>query len=909
MALSPGARLGPYEVISALGAGGMGEVYKARDTRLDRTVAIKILSSHVAGDLDARTRFEREARAVAALDHPHICGIYDVGSADGTHYLVMPHLEGQTLAARIGKGPLPLDQALKIATEIADALDKAHRQDIIHRDLKPANIMLTKTGSKLLDFGLAKLRSRAGPISMSGMTRIDTRASATGRGVILGTVQYMAPEQVEGKEADARSDIWALGAVVYEMVTGTRPFPGDTPASVIGSILKDEPPPVSARQPLVPRALDHLISTCLAKEPDQRWQSAADVARELSWIALAPRDLVAAPVEARTNFRTLRGWVTAVVLLVALGLSLVRGRWFDLATEIAEPEVYSIYAPPGHVFSGASASVPAPQLAVSPDGRHLVFVAAEAQGQPFLWLRTFSNPDPKSRRLPGTERAETPFWSPDSKTVAFFAAGQTMRVDVDGSKPAEAIGPAQVDMRGGTWNSSGTILYSPPGNIGLRSIALDGRNLPPVNLKDSLGGFETARWPVYLPGGEHFLFMNRDANPERKGIYVGSLRDSNPRRVVDSDWGAQYAQGYLLVIRESRLMAQRFDPSTRSPTGSAETIAQPVAGASTGLGSFSISPTVLAYSAGFLAASELRWIDRKGASGALAAEAGDYVDLRLSPNDLHLAFSRTDKRNQAPDILVRDLKRETNSQVTSGPLTDSAPLYSPSGDQIIFRSNRAGAHLELFRTRPIAGAEVETIYSAEQIRSAHGSNPSNLVPTDWSAHDGGFVIYHVATGPTGHDVWALPLTGAREPVAVASTDNNEVQGSVSPDGRWIAYASDQLGRYEIYVQSFPHPKAGGRQTVSIGGGTQPRWSRESAELFYLRADGWLMTVDVRTGSTFVPGKQTALFPTPLSTTMNTFRMDYVPARDGQRFMMKIPTQGAPAPSITVVRSWTAMLKK
>ena len=381
MALSPGARLGPYEVLSPLGAGGMGEVYKARDTRLDRTVAIKVLPSEVAGDPDLRARFEREARAVAALDHPHICGIYDVGTSIGTHYLVMPHLEGQTLAARLEKGPLPLDQALKIATEIADALDKAHRQGIIHRDLKPANIMLTKSGSKLLDFGLAKLRPQAGPVSMSGMTRMATRAPETAHGTILGTVQYMAPEQVEGKDVDARTDIWALGAVMYEMVTGARPFSGDTAASVIGAILKDQPPPITARQPLAPHAFDHLVRVCLAKDPDQRWQSAADVGREVEWIAQTLQHKAEQTPAPRTQWISLTGWSAAAILLAALSVVLARSTLPGPATSPPEPVVFSVYPPPGRAFAGASASVQAPQLAVSPDGRHLAFVAAEPQGQ------------------------------------------------------------------------------------------------------------------------------------------------------------------------------------------------------------------------------------------------------------------------------------------------------------------------------------------------------------------------------------------------------------------------------------------------------------------------------------------------------------------------------------------------
>ncbi len=535
LALTPGTRLGPYEILSALGAGGMGEVYRARDTRLDRTVAIKVLLSEVAGDPDLRSRFEREARAIAALDHPHICDIYDVGSVDSTHYLVMPHLEGQTLAARLEKGPLPLDQALKIATEIADALDKAHRQGIIHRDLKPANIMLTKSGSKLLDFGLAKLRATAGPISMSGLTRMVTRAAETTHGTILGTVQYMAPEQVEGKEADARSDIWALGAVIYEMATGTRPFQGDTPASVIGSILKDEPPSVSARQPLAPHTLDHLVRLCLAKEPDQRWQSAADVEREAEWIAQISNDK--AQQSAPPRARWITGWAVAAILLAALGVVLTRSVLPGTATSPPEAVVFSVYPPPGQVFAGAPASVQAPQLAVSPDGRHLAFVAAEPEGRSSLWLRPLG--EKEARRLPGTEGAGNPFWAPDSRTLAFFSQGFLKKTDLSSMVP-QTIARVTVELRGGTWSSSDTILYAPSGNVGLHRVASAGGGTGSlVKLVYASGESSTARWPSFLPDGQHFLFQMRDADPERRGNYLGALDSSSTSRINGSDWAAR----------------------------------------------------------------------------------------------------------------------------------------------------------------------------------------------------------------------------------------------------------------------------------------------------------------------------------------------------------------------------------
>ena len=907
MALTPGTRLGPYEILSPLGAGGMGEVYKARDTRLDRSVAIKVLAPEIAGDPDLRARFEREAKAVAALDHPHICGIYDVGEANGTHFIVMPHLDGQTLAARLAKGPLPLDQTLKIATEIADALDKAHRQGIIHRDLKPANIMLTKAGSKLLDFGLAKLKAPAGPISMSGMTRLATPTTDTARGTILGTVQYMAPEQVEGKEADARSDIWALGAVIYEMATGTRPFTGDTPASVIGAILKDEPPPVSARQPLAPRAFDHLVGTCLAKEPDQRWQSAADVGRELAWIARTPRDVVERPATTRTRWLSAAGWIAAAVLLVALGANIIRSRFLETPQVPPESISFSVYPPPGRVFSGASGSVPVPQLALSPDGRYLAFVAAEPQGQSFLWLRALA--DTEARRMPGTEDAEQPFWTPDSQSVAFFSQGLLKKRDLRGTAPPEVIARGTMDMRGGAWGSTGAILYAPSGNTGLHTVAPTRGAGTPVNLKDPSGPFPTARWPVFLPGGRHFLFQTRDPNPERKGIYLASLDGATIRRVIGSDWSAQYALGYLLLLNGTTLMAQPFDLDTNRLTGAPTMVAQPVAGSSTGYGAFSVSAGgVLAYSSGLLAQSELRWVDRTGRTSASIAPTADYVDFRLSPDESRLAFSRTDPQSQAPDVWVRDLARGTESRLTAQPLTDAAPLWSPAGDQIVYRSNQASANLELYRTRPSPGAGAELVFSREQQLKSHGTGPSNVLSTDWSP-DGKFIIYHVTTGAAGYDLWALALEGDRKPIPLALAKYNEVQGVVSPDGRWIAYTSDESGRYEIYVQSFPDTNVAQKTTVSTGGGTQPRWSKDGRELFYLRSDGLLTTVSVRTKPSFELGAVTPLFKTGLSTNVNAYRMDYVPAADGQRFLMKVPVEGTTPPSITVVLNWTARLKQ
>ena len=898
----------------------MGEVYRARDTRLDRTVAIKVLPAAFSGDPDLRARFEREARAVAALDHPHICAIYDVGEAPPTisyepsaishgpiRYLVMQHLEGETLAVRLAraKGPLPLNDALTIAIQIADALDKAHREGITHRDLKPANIMLTKTGAKLLDFGLAKWRASAGPVVMTAMTQLATRPPATARGTILGTVHYMAPEQVEGREADTRCDIWALGVVLYEMLTGTRPFDGESPASIIGSILKDSPAAVSKRHPIASGALDHLVAGCLEKGAEERWQSAFDIVRELRWIAARSRETISSAAKARRgSLMSISGWLAASVLCGALAI-LLAGRIAERHAEPAETVQFSVYPPPGLFFAGTAASVPVAQLAVSPDGRHLVFAASAGDGRSSLYLRTIS--EVESRLLPGTEYANDPFWTPDGRAVAFFSQGLLKKVDIGGNARPDVIGRVSVDMRGGSWGGN-AIVYVYNGNQGIQRLSLSAGSPIRIDLGDASGSFDTARWPMFLPDGQQFLFQVRDKSPARRGIYVGSLDGSRPRRLVASDWGARYALGHLLFLNEGTLMAQPFEVRTLTVTGTPRVVAPRVAAASTGYASFSVSRTgVLAYSTGLLAPTEIRWVDRGGHSSETVLPAADYVDFHLSPDGTRLAFSRTDVQTQAPDIWIRDLNRGTDARITSEPLTDAAPLWSPNGDSIIYRSNRANANLELFRTPSRPGGEHELVYGADAQRQAHGNTfASNILSDDWS-QDGRYVVYHVVTGESGYDLWALPLDGAK-PIRVAHSQFNETQAVVSPDSRRIAYVSDESGRFEVYVQSFPDASVEPKTTVSSGGGSQPRWSRDGHELYYLRADGTLMAVAVRTQPSFELGAVTTLFKTSLSTFVNPYRSDYVPSADGRRFLMKVPVADATLPSITVVMNWPALMK-
>jgi eukaryotic-like serine/threonine-protein kinase len=548
-----------------------------------------------------RARFEREARAVALLDHPHICAVYDVGQQDDVSYLVMQYLEGETLAARLARanGPLPLPQVLTIGSQLADALEKTHRVGLTHRDLKPANVMMTKSGPRLLDFGLAKITDATGPISMSGMTRLATQQPLTAAGTILGTVHYMAPEQVEGREADARTDVWALGALLYEMATGRRPFDGDSAASVIGATLKDVPPLVSTRASLIPRTLDHVVERCLAKDPDERWQSAADVGTVLRRIASSGGEPPAGLRKPRRAWREYAAWSLATIFLILLGLTISRPT--HSAPPPADVVVFSVYPPPGGAFRSQGASVPTPKLALAPDGRHLVFLAAGPDGVARLWLRPLDAAE--ARPLDGTEDATDPFWSPDSRNVAFFVRGALQRVDLNGGAP-QVLGPATINTRGGSWSSSGVILFHPENVSGLMRVPASGGTAVSLNPVDANLKFGFGRYPHFIGNSERFLFQRRG---ESEGfVYVGSLESATTTPLVATDWGAQISQGVLLFLKGTTLMAQAFGPGDKL-TGDAVPLRQNVAGGSAGYAAFSTSTTgILAYASPLRAVRELR---------------------------------------------------------------------------------------------------------------------------------------------------------------------------------------------------------------------------------------------------------------------------------------------------------------
>jgi serine/threonine protein kinase/Tol biopolymer transport system component len=906
MTVAAGARLGPYEIASPLGAGGMGEVYKARDTRLERTVAIKILPAEFASDPDLRARFEREARAIAALDHPHICALHDVGEQDGVLYLVMQHLEGETLQQRLArtKGPLSVDQALTVAIQIADALDKAHRAGITHRDLKPANIMLTKSGAKLLDFGLAKLRGPAAPISMSGMTRLATATPNTAQGTILGTVHYMAPEQVEGREADARADIWALGVLLYEMLTGVRPFEGTSAASVIGSILKDAPPPMSTRRPLVPPPLDHIVARCLERDPDERWQTAADMMRELRWASARASNLPASVGPSDRARTPWLAWSTATTLAVALLALVVFVQ--RRPPGVASPPVRFVVSPPAQsTFSmPPNATVPMIAFDLSPDGRALAFVAESDESESALWVRTMA--DASVRRLPGTEDAELPFWSPDSRSIAFFANGKLKRAEVNG-------GPIQVlcdapDPRGGAWGPNNIILFSL--NMGpLLRISPGGGTPTPVTSLNTAKETDH-RWPSFLPDGEHFLYFVRARDLKDSAVYLASFDAPQGTKILSSQYAARYsAGGYVLSLNNGTLLAQRFDASRNALSGEPVAIADDVGGSSTNFSSFSTSTTgLIAYAGPALSSSQLVLVGRTGDVIKTLGPAAIYSDVQLSHDNSKAAITRLDPKINIGNVWIVDMTNGLFSPLTFGSasnLINSMPVWSPDDREIYFRSTRENP-IPIFRRQASGVGNEELIAKADgDFRAEAGA--VNLFPTDVSP-DGRTLLFEANGSSTGAaDIWALPLDGTRKPVPVVRGPATEFDAHFSPDGRFIAYTSNESNGRQVYVQAYPG--SGGRWQVSIDGGSEPRWRRDGRELFFIGRDRRMMAVPIRLEPSFEHGVPAPLFKTRVPTLGDPYHTSYAVSRNGQQFLIEAGAGPTAASAITIVANWPELLKK
>ena len=894
MALSAGTRLGPYEILSPVGAGGMGEVYRARDTRLDRQVAIKILPKHLSNDPQLRQRFEREARAISRLAHGNICTLYDVGHQDGMDFLVMEYLEGESLAARLQRGPLSLEQTVRIGAEVADALDTAHRHGIIHRDLKPGNILLTKSGAKLLDFGLARpvaIAPADATASAATLGESSWKAACgqplTAEGTVVGTFHYMAPEQLEGREAGVSSDIFSLGAVLYEMLTGRRAFDGNSTASVIAAVLTSTPPPLSKIQPMTPAALDHCVKRCLTKDPDQRWQSAGDVAGELRWIAESSQSSIAAPsaVPAKPKSRERAAWLIAVVSLSAIAILLGYLHWRDVKSASQTQVTRAFINAPEKTRFNLAGDFSGPMM-VSPDGTKLVFSAGG-----FLWVHALNEVAP--RRLEGTQDALYPFWSPDSRSIGFSADGKLKTMDISGGPPVTLCDAPT--LRGGTWGADGTILFEPDTRTEIfRIAAAGGAPMPVTKLDPAL--HTTHRWPHFLPDGKHFLYLasnHVDPHGASTEVYIASLDGKLNRPLMHSFARAEYASGYLLYLRDTTLMAQPFDPDKLRFTGDAAAIAENVTESVGTWGAvFSAAQNgVLAYQAGGQRAlSELRWYDRQGKSlGALGS--GTYYGPRLSPDGTRLAADFGDPNRE---VWIFDLRRGVKTRLTFG-ATDTAPVWSPDGTRIAFAALYGGTRSDILEKKSNGGGQNEPLDVAQ----------GNKIPTDWSP-DGRFLLLDNNYNALSQ-VYVLPLAGDRKSYPFAQSQFPQRSGHFSPDGRWVAYTSRESGRDEVYVAPFPGP--GGKWQVSSGGGRMPRWRRDGRELFFVSEDDTLMAAEVEGSRDRFDVKDVRpLFRVNLAPEAGERAGSFDVAADGARFLVNASSDEA-QPPITLVLNWPAALKK
>ena len=886
MTLSAGSRLGPYEILSPLGAGGMGEVYRARDTRLERTVAIKVLASHLSASPEVRQRFEREAKTISQLSHPHICALHDVGREGDTEYLVMEYLEGETLAERLLKGPLHREQTLRYGVQIAAALDKAHRQGIVHRDLKPGNVMLTKSGVKLLDFGLAK--AIAPKSQQSSVTALPTQHALTQEGTILGTFQYMAPEQLEGKEADARTDIFAFGCVLYEMATGKKAFSGATQASLISSILRDEPQPISQVQPMSPPALDRIVQKSLAKDPEDRWQNAGDLGSELKWIAEGSQAGAVAPAISRRRRRDWLAWSIAGLLVVA---TLFLGNEVRRLRSGPRPQaVHSFLVPPEKTSFRLTGDDSAP-IVLSPDGRSAAFGAGGK-----IWVGSLTSGSVQA--LSGTEAGTFPFWSPDNRFIGFFSDGKLRVVEASGG-PVRAIADAP-NSRGGSWSSRGVIVFAPDFRSGLYRVAVAGGPANPVTRVEE-GKHSTHRWPSFLPDGVHVLYLAANhANPrsDDSGIYVASLDGGAPRRLMPSYGSAQYASGWLLTVRDTSLLAFPFDASRVAVQDEPVRVADDV-NFDLGVwrGSFTASANgVLAYQmaqAGI--GGQLTWCDSSGRRLSTIGEKSEAYSPQLSPDGRRALVIVGDPNN---DIWVYELDRGVRTRLTTAAQVTVSPVWSPDGAQIVFCTQElARAPLE-FRLTTMSS------YGAGE-RKIFFRSKERVEPSDWS-RDGRFVL--VDRGNIGaQDVWVVPVAEPDKAFPLVQTPSSERAGQFSPDGRWVAYQSLQTGRSEIYVT--PFPGGGGRWQVSATGGTQPRWSRDGRELYFVSGDNDLTVATVEgTGSRFEVKDVRPLFRVNLFRGPRVGLHSYAPAPDGKRFLINDAGE-AGVPRVALVTNWTALLKK
>ena len=864
MAIQPGIHLGPYEILSAIGAGGMGEVYRARDPKLGRDVAIKVLPEAFARDAERMARFQREAKVLASLNHPNIATIYGLEDSGSTRALVMELVDGPTLADRIRSGPIPIDEALPIAKQICDALEYAHERGIIHRDLKPANVKVSADDTvKILDFGLAKaLEEDAASLDIS--TSPTLSRLATMQGILLGTAAYMSPEQAKGKAVDRRSDIWAFGCVLYEMLTGKIAFQGEAVTDTLAAVIKEEPD-WSQLPDSTPPHVRVLLRRCLQKDVRQRLQAIGDARISLEEFLSGSSPLVAAP--ALPLWRRAIPWAIAGILAAALATAL----WAPWRQDRVEaPLSQFVILPPEKAALGPNVGEPS----ISPDGRQVVFTATDARGR-LLWLRPLGSL--YGRPLAGTEDAEWPFWSPDSRSIAFFAHGNLQKMDLRGGRPQTIAEDGSYPL-GATWGRSGVIAFAPRLG-GLYRVPAGGGEEKAISQPGRIELF-----PSFLPDGRRFLFA-RDYGPGHSNIYVGSLDSQDAKLILPDGRYAEYATpGYLLFLRGGTLMTQLFDLATIAVSGEPSAIAD-------GVGSFNVSGNgTLVYTLGLADMIHLVWVDRAGKQILEAAPPGYYGDMQLSPDGKRVAF---DGSLSGPmSVWVRDLERGIQSRLTFQ--NSNVPQWSPDGSTLVFAW--LGSGLVDLGERP------SNMSAPEQVLVKLNAPPI-MFPSDWSS-DGRYLVYYRTDTNSRSQLWILPMFDDRKPFAFLHSEFNQSQGQVSPNGKWMAYVSDESGVPQIYVTSFPTPS--GIRQISTAGGSQPRWRRDGKELFYLALDDHLMAVVVKTAQTFEAEAPRALFETQLRVV--ELRQTYSVSPDGQRFLLALPAE-ASSQSIVLVQNWQAALKK
>lgn len=909
MPLAPGSKLGPYEILSPLGAGGMGEVYRARDARLGRDVAIKVLPPHLAENPEAKQRFEREARAVSSLSHAHICPLFDVGSQDGVEFLVMEYLEGETLATRLARGPLKMDEVQRIAIEIADALEKAHRQGIVHRDLKPGNVMLTKAGAKLMDFGLAKpsmglmpandLLTPSGP-TMSVAALTSAASPLTQKGMIVGTFQYIAPEVLQGKDADARSDIFSFGCVLFEMATGKRAFEGKSQLSVFTAILEQEPERISKLQPLAPKGLDEIVTNCLAKDPEERYSSAHDVKLQLRALDLRRTNASVGSATAipavspitpafDAKRRNLLFAATALGLLAAAGL----GYTFAVSRKPADLSLRVQLTPPdktSFVETGDFGGAPA----LSPQGDKLAFAAEGPDSRKALWVRSLDNF--AAQRLEGTEEAAHPFWSPDGRYIGFFAKGKLNKILASGG-PVITLADAD-NPRGGTWCGNDVIVFAANFQSNLKKVSASGGETTDVTTLDPTK-HTTHRWPYCLPDGNHFIYLatnHRGGVPAENGIYFSALDGKDNHQVLATDGGAEFADGRLLYHSQNDIMAQPFDPSTGKLSGEPVSILDKVK-FDTGVWRplFTVSQNGrLAYFPGGESSigTELVLYDRSGKVLKTIAERASYMDPVFSPDGKRLAFLTGDP---LWNVWIMDLDRGTRTRVTFDQTIKTNPTWSPDGKTIAYLSRVAGKN-SIIAAKPSNGSGVERILVQE---------PDFALNLPRISPDGKYIVYLREQNGRAVSIAATPIAGG-DPIIVVKSPGlqSTIPGfAISPDGKWMAYTSDETGKYEVYV--VPFPTGEGKWQISNGNGTIPAWRRDGRELFYLTVGGDLFATDVSESANELQiGTPHTLFRANIAPMGSIY--DVTP--DGQHFVVQVSGTGSHEP-MNLISNWLAELKK